>query len=292
LIIWRKKVKAGMIGLGAMGTHIAANIAEAGFLTSVWNRTENKAKMMATTLAVRCADSPAALAAEVEVILLCVSADQDVLEMVEAISNTIKPGSIVVDMSTVSSTTAIKAAAMLRRKQVEFLDAPVSGGVEGAKNGTLAMMIGGSAAALEKVKPILEAMTSRIMHIGESGSGQAAKAVNQVMAAGVNQAVTEALAFAKAQGLPLNKVIEVILAGAAGNWFLEHRGPSMVKGVFKPGFKLALHHKDLLICKTMAEPLGFPTPLLDKTLDDYAELMQQGFGDEDISALFRIKTAT
>ena len=283
-------MKAGMIGLGAMGAHMAGNIAKAGLLTSVWNRTASKAKAIAEELGVNCSGSPAELAAEVDVILLCVSADQDVLEMVAAIRESIKPGSVVVDTSTVSSATAIKAATMLAEKQAEFLDAPVSGGVEGAKNGTLAMMIGGNANALEKAKPVLESMTSRIMHMGETGAGQGTKAVNQVMAAGINQAVTEALAFAKAQGLPLEKVIEVISAGAASNWFLKHRGPSMTKGTFAPGFKLALHHKDLLICKAMAEQNGSPTTLLDITLADYEELMQQGFGDEDISALYRKKT--
>ena len=283
-------MKAGMIGLGAMGAHMAGNIAKAGLLTSVWNRTASKAKAIAEELGVNCSGSPAELAAEVDVILLCVSADQDVLEMVAAIRESIKPGSVVVDTSTVSSATAIKAATMLAEKQAEFLDAPVSGGVEGAKNGTLAMMIGGNANALAKAKPVLESMTSRIMHMGETGAGQGTKAVNQVMAAGINQAVTEALAFAKAQGLPLEKVIEMISAGAASNWFLKHRGPSMTKGTFAPGFKLALHHKDLLICKAMAEQNGSPTTLLDITLADYEELMQQGFGDEDISALYRKKT--
>ena len=283
-------MKAGMIGLGAMGAHMAGNIAKAGLLTSVWNRTASKAKAIAEELGVNCAGTPAELAADVDVILLCISADQDVLEMVAAIRESIKPGSVVVDTSTVSSATAIKAATMLAEKQAEFLDAPVSGGVEGAKNGTLAMMIGGNANALEKAKPILQSMTSRIVHMGETGAGQGTKAVNQVMAAGINQAVTEALAFAQAQGLPLEKVIEVISAGAAGNWFLEHRGPSMTKGTFAPGFKLALHHKDLLICKAMAEQIGNPTTLLDMTLADYEELMQQGFGDEDISALYRKKT--
>ena len=283
-------MKAGMIGLGAMGAHMAGNIAKAGLLASVWNRTASKAIAIAEELGVNCAGSPAELAADVDVILLCVSADQDVLEMIAAIRESIKPGSVVVDTSTVSSATAIKAATMLAEKQAEFLDAPVSGGVEGAKNGTLAMMIGGNANALEKAKPVLQSMTSRIMHMGETGAGQGTKAVNQVMAAGINQAVTEALAFAQAQGLPLEKVIEVISAGAAGNWFLEHRGSSMTKGSFAPGFKLALHHKDLLICKAMAEQSSSPTTLLDITLADYEELMQQGFGDEDISALYRKKT--
>jgi 3-hydroxyisobutyrate dehydrogenase len=202
---------------------------------------------------------------------------------------TIKPGSVVVDMSTVSSATAITAASMLAEKQAAFLDAPVSGGVEGAKKGTLAMMAGGDAAVLEKIRPVLAAMTGRILHMGKTGAGQATKAANQIMAAGINQAVTEALAFAEIQGLPMDKVIDVISGGAAGNWFLQHRGLTMTNGIFAPGFKLALHHKDLKICQAMAAAAGFPAPLTDMTAADYQQLMAQGYGEEDISALYRLK---
>jgi len=132
-------------------------------------------------------------------------------------------------------------------------------------------------------------MTARIMHIGASGAGQATKAVNQIMGAGINQAVTEALAFAEKQGLPLDKVIEVISGGASGNWFLQHRGATMTQGHFAPGFKLALHHKDLLICQQMAQQVGASSTLVDKTLADYEQLMAEGYGDEDISALYRLK---
>ncbi|MCK9621505.1 MAG: NAD(P)-dependent oxidoreductase [Methylobacter sp.] len=283
-------MKAGMIGLGAMGIGMAKNIAKAGYLTGVYNRTTAKAQNLAEELDLIAFDQPEELAAIVDVVLICVSADQDVLAMIEAIALTIKPGTIVVDMSTVSSDTAKQAAAMLAEKQAAFLDAPVSGGVEGAKNGTLAMMVGGYANVLEQARPILEAMTGRIMHMGPTGSGQAAKAVNQIMAAGINQAVTEALAFAQAQDLPMDKVIEVISGGAAGNWFLQHRGPTMTRGTFAPGFKLALHHKDLLICQSMAKQTGASTTLIDMTIADYERLMAENYGEEDISALYRLKT--
>ena len=177
-------MKTGMIGLGAMRLGMARNIAQAGHLTAVYNRTSSKT----TEFKVAAYPSPETLAAEIDIVLICVSADQDVLDIVDAIAKTIKPGAIVVDMSTVSSETAKKAAAILAEKQVAFLDAPVSGGVEGAKNGTLAMMVGGDAEALEKARPVLAAMATRIMHMGATGSGQATKAVNQVMCAGVNQA--------------------------------------------------------------------------------------------------------
>ncbi|PPK73768.1 3-hydroxyisobutyrate dehydrogenase [Methylobacter tundripaludum] len=283
-------MKAGMIGLGAMGIGMARNIAKAGYLTGVYNRTAAKAQSLAEELDVKVFDQPEELAANVDIVLICVSADQDVLDMVEAIALTIRPGTVVVDMSTVSGDTAKKAAAMLAEKQADFLDAPVSGGVEGAKNGTLAMMVGGNSAALEQARPVLEAMTGRIMHMGPAGSGQATKAVNQIMAAGINQAVTEALAFAQAQNLPMDKVIEVISGGAAGNWFLQHRGPTMTRGVFAPGFKLALHHKDLKICQSMAKQSGASTTLIEMTIADYQRLMAEGYGDEDISALYRLKS--
>ncbi len=282
-------MRAGMIGLGAMGLGMARNLAKAGYLTAVYNRTSNKADALTAELDVIAYETPRALAEQVEVVFVCVSADQDVLEVVSAIAETSKPGSVVVDTSTVSSNTAKQAAAILKAKQVEFLDAPVSGGVEGANKGTLAMMVGGNAAVLDRIRPVLEAMTARIEHMGPTGSGQACKAVNQIMAAGINQAVTEALAFAEAQGLNLDKVIDVVSGGAVGNWFLQHRGKTMTQGIFNHGFKLALHHKDLLICRQMANQADTACPLTDTTINDYAQLMQQGHGDEDISALYRLK---
>ena len=172
---------------------------------------------------------------------------------------------------------------------MHFLDAPVSGGVEGAKNGTLAMMVGGDKNSLEKARPVLDTMCARIIYMGKTGAGQGTKAVNQIMAAGINQAVTEALAFADAEGLPLEKVIDVVSGGAAGNWFLNHRGLTMTQHHYQPGFKLALHHKDLKICQSMAEKNSADLPLVRQTIDDYQQLMNDGFGDEDISALFRLK---
>ncbi len=151
------------------------------------------------------------------------------------------------------------------------------------------MMVGGDDAVLARVNPVLAAVAARIVHIGQVGSGQATKSVNQIMCAGINQAVTEALAFAEAQGLPMDKVIDVVAGGAAGNWFLDHRGSTMTAGVFAPGFKLALHHKDLKIAQAMAVSAGVALPLTEQTLKDYGELMAEGFGDEDISALYRLK---
>jgi 3-hydroxyisobutyrate dehydrogenase len=281
--------KVGIIGLGAMGVGMAKNLAKAGFLNVIYNRTSEKAQTLAQELCVENALSIEELAAQVNVIFLCVSRDEDVLDVVGKISKTVLPNTIVVDMSTVSSHTAKQAAAILACKNVDFLDAPVSGGVEGAKNGTLAMMVGGDESVLEKVRPILNTMASRVVHIGETGSGQATKAVNQIMGAGINQAVTEALAFAKAQNLPLEKIIDVISGGASGNWFLQHRGLSMTQGNYPAGFKVALHHKDLKICEQMGEVAGVTLPLTAQTRLDYEKLMADGFGDCDISALYHLK---
>jgi len=282
-------MQIAMIGLGAMGIGMARNLAKAGYLTQVWNRTSSKAQALATELNIQAALSIVQLAAQADIILICVSADNDVLELVNSLLISIKPNTIVIDCSTVSSDTAKTAAQMLASKQAHFLDAPVSGGVEGAKNGTLAMMLGGDQNILDQVTPILEAMCARIIYMGSTGSGQGTKAVNQIMAAGINQAVTEALAFAQAEGLPLEKVIDVVSCGAAGNWFLSHRGLSMTKDHYAPGFKLALHHKDLKICQTMAEKNSADLPLVQQTISDYERLMSDGLGDEDISALYRLK---
>jgi 3-hydroxyisobutyrate dehydrogenase len=196
----------------------------------------------------------------------------------------------VVDTSTTSPATARQIAEELAQNQVAFLDAPVTGGVEGAKKGRLAMMVGGEDTALAQVRPVLQSFAVKIEHMGAHGQGQAAKAVNQLMAAGINQAVSQSLAFAQALQLPLNKVIEIVQSGAAGNWFVEHRGNSMAEGRFNPGFRVALHHKDLAICREMARELKMALPIADTTLEDYQKLMNLGFGDEDISALFRLKT--
>ncbi|MEZ5541074.1 MAG: NAD(P)-dependent oxidoreductase [Pseudomonadota bacterium] len=283
-------MKTGVIGLGAMGAPMARNLHAAGHLAAVWNRTPDKALLLREETGVAVAATPAELARACELVILSVSADADVLELVESVRPALRAGSVVLDTSTVSRATAQQAAAALP-PGAAFLDAPVSGGTEGARNGRLAMMVGGDAQVLERIRPVLASIAARVEHMGPVGAGQATKAVNQVMAAGINQAVTEALAFAEALGLPLEAVIEVVGSGAAGNWFLDHRGPTMARGKFEPGFRVALHHKDLAICKAMAAELGVSMPVVEMTLIHYRRLMQAGFGDADISALFREKQA-
>jgi len=282
---------AGFVGLGAMGRNMARNLHRAGLLRAVWNRTAGTAAELATELGVHCATSPADLAARCDVVVLCVSADADVLEVVDALTPGLRPGSIVVDCSTVSADTAREAARRLARAGIEFLDAPVSGGVEGARDGKLAIMVGGSAEALERARPVLAAMGRAVTHFGASGAGQAAKATNQIMCAGIIQAVAEAMAFAKAEGLPLDRLIETLGQGAGSSWYFVHRAPNMVRDAYPPGFRVRLHEKDLQICREMAARHGVELPVIEMTLLHYRRLIEQGHGDEDISTIFRLKEA-
>ena len=171
----------------------------------------------------------------------------------------------------------------------EFIDAPVSGGVEGARNGKLSVMVGGEAAVLERVRPVLECYAARINHMGSIGAGQNTKAVNQVLVAGIAQGVCEGLALGAALGLEADTLISTLLTGAAGNWFLDKRGATMLRDEFKVGFKLALLHKDLKIVRELARDAGTDRSVIEKSLADYAVLMAQGHGEEDISALIRLK---
>jgi 3-hydroxyisobutyrate dehydrogenase len=282
-------MKTGVIGLGAMGAAMARNLHRTGYLAAVWNRTMDKSRQLADELDVPVAVEPAALAQNCDLVILSVSADADVMEVIDTMLPGVSAGMVVVDTSTISRDTACEAAARLQKAKAEFLDAPVSGGMEGARNGSLAMMVGGEAEVLREVRPVLDSIAGRIEHMGPVGAGQAAKAVNQVMAAGINQAVSEALAFAAALELPLDRVIEVIGSGAAGNWFLAHRGPTMTRGNYEPGFRIALHHKDLAICKQMAAQFGVALPVVEMTLIHYRRLMEAGLGDLDISALHHEK---
>jgi len=282
-------MRTGVIGLGAMGAPMARNLHRTGYLTAVWNRTADKAQQLGSELGITVAADPAALARLCDLVILSVSADADVLCVIEAMLPGLAPGKVVLDTSTISSESARRAATLLEPAGVAFLDAPVSGGMEGARKGTLAMMVGGDAETLRQVTPVLDSIAGRVEHMGPVGAGQATKAVNQVMAAGINQAVSEALAFAAALELPLDKVIDVVGSGAAGNWFLTHRGPTMTRGNYEPGFRVALHHKDLAICKQMAQRFDVALPVVEMTLIHYRRLIEAGLGDLDISALHHEK---
>ena len=284
-------MKTAILGLGAMGAGMAANLRRAGLLAGAWNRTPARGEAAAAAGGYALSTDLAGAVADAGLVITSVSADADLLELVERLTTLMHPGQTLLDTSTVSAEAARRAAAVLAEGGVGFLDGPVSGGREGAVKGTMVMMVGGDRATLERVRPALEAITSRVAHMGPVGAGQATKAVNQVMVAGINPAVTEALALGRAEKLDLDRVIDLLGGGAAGSWFLAHRGPSMVREVFQPGFRLALHHKDLKICQAMAAGHEVSLPCVEMTLVHYQRLIEAGHGDEDISALFRAKTA-
>ncbi len=284
-------IKAGFVGLGAMGQPMAGHLSRASLLASVWTRTPANTKAIAAELNLAEPASLAELAARCNVIALCVPADTDVLADVEVIAANAKPGTIVIDHSTVSSVTAVEARNQMLAVGCEFIDAPVSGGVEGARNGKLSVMVGGDASVLERVRPVLECYAARINHMGGIGAGQNTKAVNQVLVAGIAQGVCEGLALGDALGLDADTLISTLLSGAAGNWFLDKRGATMLRDEFKVGFKLALLHKDLKIVRELSRDAGTDRSVIEKSLSDYAVLMAQGHGDEDISALIRLKRA-
>ena len=282
-------MRVGFVGLGAMGMHMARNLHRAGLLGAVWNRSAAKASSLAGELGCEAPPTLAELASAVDAVVICVSADGDVLEVVKALAPALRSGALVIDCSTVSSETARKSAEMLAPRSADFLDCPVSGGVEGARDATLAIMAGGSDESFERARPLLSAMGKTITHFGPTGSGQAAKATNQIMCAGIIEAVAEAMAFARAQGLPLEKLIDTLGKGAGSSWYFVHRAPNMVRGAYPAGFRVRLHAKDLRICHDMAARFGVALPVVERMLDEYSELMDRGYADEDISATFRLK---
>src|SRR5688572_5471992 len=283
--------RVGFAGLGAMGAPMAKNLHKAGLLAAVWNRSSEKARSLGAELGVA---SPATLpefAGLVDAAVVCVSADADVRSVVELMAPGLARGALVVDCSTVSADTARWAARFLGERGVGFVDAPVSGGVEGARNGALAIMCGGEPAAYEAARPLLAAMGKTIEHFGPSGAGQATKATNQIMCAGIIRACAEAMAFAGAHELPLDRVVSTLGAGAGSSWYFVHRAPNMIREAYPAGFRVKLHAKDLAICRDMAARFGVSLPVVDAMLAEYAELMKLGFGDEDISATHRLKQA-
>jgi len=279
----------GWIGLGAMGYSMAGHLATAGHLTRVWNRSAATAEQFAGEFDVEVADSPAALAEGLDVIFLCVSNDDTVKSVVSQLRSGLKPGAVIVDTSTVSPATATSMAEELQTIPVHWLDTPVSGGVEGARKGTLAVMAGGDRAIFERNLPLLEVFGKQVIYMGPVGSGQATKVVNQVLVAGIAETVCEALALAEQLNLPQARLIKVLSSGAANSWFLEHRGKTMLADEFKPGFKSSLLLKDLGICTKLAHELNTVLPVTELAQRDYTELVTAGDGDSDTSSLIKLK---
>jgi 3-hydroxyisobutyrate dehydrogenase len=281
-------MQTGFVGLGAMGAHMARNLHRAGLLTGVWNRTKDKASALAQELKVHDFASLTELAGNCEAVVICVSADDDLRAVISGLEPGLSPNMIVMDCSTVGKDTVREIHAQLEGIGVGFLDCPVSGGVEGARTASLAIMVGGDEGVFTRAQPILEKLGKAVAYMGGSGAGQAAKATNQIMCAGIIQAVGEAMAFAHAEGLPLKRVIDVLGKGAGSSWYFVNRAPFMANNHFPAGFRVRLHDKDLRICREMAARHGAVLPVIESTLAQYSKLIAQGFGDEDISAVYRL----
>jgi len=282
-------MKVAFIGLGTMGISMALNILNAGFDLTVHNRTRDKEKIPAKEGAQRAA-SPREAAVGAEVIITCVSDTPDVEEVIMGENGVIhgaQAGSIVVDMSTISPSTTRRIAQDLGKKGIKMIDAPVSGGSEGAQKGTLSIMVGGEAEDLEKVDPVLKAMGKTITHIGPVGAGQLTKAINQIIVGGTYWSVAEGVTLGIKAGLDMDKVLQAVGSGAAQSWALTNRSGNMIKNLYPLGFKVKLHRKDLNIALEIARELGVTLPLAAYVEQVETGLIARGHEDEDMSALAR-----
>jgi 3-hydroxyisobutyrate dehydrogenase len=272
-----------------MGAAMAANAARAGFEVSAWNRTPGRAPDLAQ-LGVRPKPSPAELAKASEMVITIVSDTPDVEAVLfgdDGIAEGAAPGTLVVDMSTISPSATRGFAQRLSERGIAMLDAPVSGGSEGAVKGTLTIFVGGDAADLERARPVLASLGTTITHVGPIGSGQAVKAVNQVILAGGYLGVAEGIVLAMKAGLDVEQVVTALSGGAAQSWVLANRSGRMLANDYPLGFKVALHRKDLRIALELAGETGTVLPIsaLVETIE--AGLIAQGHGDDDVSAVAR-----
>jgi 3-hydroxyisobutyrate dehydrogenase-like beta-hydroxyacid dehydrogenase len=287
LIEERELERVGFVGLGTMGAAMAANIARAGGALTVWNRSPGKAAALIELGASEATD-PAALAAVSDVVVICVSDTPDVEAVLfgpGGVAEGIRSGSLVVDCSTISPSAAVAFGGRLAEVGVALVDAPVSGGSEGARLGTLTIFAGGDDAAVTRARPVLEAVGRTITHMGPLGSGQAAKAVNQVMICGYYAGVAEGLALGERAGLDLERLVEALSGGAAASWVLANRAGRMIENRYPPGFRLALHRKDLGIALELAEGFGLRLPVANLTAALEDDLLTAGHADEDMSVI-------
>lgn len=281
--------KVGFIGLGIMGQGMARNLLKAGFDLTVWNRTASKADALVGEGAAR-ASSPGELAARCDVIIICVSDTPDVEAVLfddNGVFSGARAGSLVVDCSTISPIKTQRFAETLAEKGVRMLDAPVSGGSEGAARGTLSIMVGGEAEQVERAMPYLEAMGTSITHVGASGAGQMVKLVNQILVANSMLALGEAFLFAQAGGLDLEKTLEAVEGGAAGSWTLSNRGPQVIERDWRPGFMIDLQQKDLRLILEAADELAVPLLGCSTAFHLYRTLQHMGCGAEGNHALVK-----
>jgi len=275
------KPVVGFIGLGIMGQPMARNLLKAGFGLVVYTRTRRKADGLLAEGA-RWADSPAAVARQAPMVITMVPDSPDVEQVVlgpQGIIEGVRPGGMVIDMSTVSPRVERAIAQQLATRGVAYMDAPVSGGSWGAIQGTLAIMVGGEEDAFRRVLPIFEAMGKSITYMGPSGAGQVTKLVNQVLVAVTLSGVAEALVFGAKAGADLLKTIEAVKGGAAGSWQLANLGPRIVKGDFAPGFMITLQLKDLRLILEMAQELALPLPLTALVAQIYRAAAVDGKGE-------------
>jgi 3-hydroxyisobutyrate dehydrogenase len=282
-------MKIGVIGLGTMGAPMARHLINAGHDVTVWNRTRHREEPLAELGAAR-ADSAAGAADGADAVLTCVSDDPDLEEVVfgpDGVASTLRSGAVLVDCSTASPSLARSLAERLAVDGRFFADAPVSGGSEGAEKGTLTVFLGGSDDAVALAMPVVQAFGSRITHLGPAGSGQAAKAVNQVVLAGVYAGVAEGVVLAERFGLPADALLEALGAGAADSWVLRNRAKNMVDGSYPLGFRTSLHLKDVRIALREADALELPLDVARLVVGIEDRLVQTGFGDEDVSNLAR-----
>ncbi len=282
--------RVGFIGLGTMGASMAANLARAGFDLTVWNRTPGRDDA-ALAAGARRAPTPAAVAEASDVIVVCVTDSPQVEEVLFAehgLAQGLRNGSLVIDCSSISPLATRDYADRLASRGVTWVDAPVSGGSEGAANATLSIMVGGADDDVARARPVLAAMGTTITHIGELGAGQWAKAINQVILAGTYLGVAEGITLGLTAGLDMEKVVAALSGGAAASWILSNRSDRMIHDDYPLGFKLALHRKDLGIALALADETGadLPIAMMAATFED--ELIAGGHGDEDNSALARI----
>lgn len=276
------KERIGFIGLGIMGQGMSRNLLNAGFSVRAWNRTSSKVDELVKDGAT-IASSPADVAAECDIVVICVSDTPDVQQIILGEDGVLKgaiPGSLVVDCSTISPQVTKELANKLREKNVGMLDAPISGGSEGAANGTLSIMVGGSDSDFQRALPVFDAMGKSITHVGESGAGQMVKLVNQVLVVGNCQAMCEALLLAQAGGLDLEKAYNAVKDGAAGSWMFTNRGNQIIDRDFRPGFMIDLQQKDLRLVLEAADELGAPLPTTSMIFQFYRTLQQMGLGEE------------
>jgi 3-hydroxyisobutyrate dehydrogenase len=282
-------MKVAFIGLGTMGAGMAINILKAGHDVSVHNRTREREEAVAKEGATR-AQSPKEAASGAEIIVTIVSDTPDVAEVVLGANGIIQgaaEGSIVIDMSTISPAATRQMAEELSKKSIKMLDAPVSGGPEGAQNGTLAIMVGGDAADFKRALPILDAMGKTVTHVGPIGAGQITKAINQIIISGTYLTVAEGLTLGIKAGLDMQKVIQAISGGAASSWVLHNRGINVVNNTYPLGFRVKLHHKDLRIALDTARELEVTLPATALVMQIENGLIARGYGDDDVSAIGR-----